>query len=71
MKVLVKRFSKEKIFQELVDIQSQGMIPIWFELQLSYLVLMFLDKLIVNISITQSTTTMKFKIIISLISLNE
>lgn len=26
MKVLVKRFSKEKLFQELVDIQSQGMI---------------------------------------------
>ena len=25
MKVLVKRFSKEKLFQELVDIQSQGM----------------------------------------------
>jgi hypothetical protein len=25
IKVLVKRFSKEKIFQELVDIQSQGM----------------------------------------------
>ena len=26
MKVLVKRFSKKKLFQELVDIQSQGMI---------------------------------------------
>jgi len=26
MKVLVKRFSKEKLFQELVDIQSQGMV---------------------------------------------
>jgi len=26
MKVLVKRFSKEKLFQELMDIQSQGMI---------------------------------------------
>jgi hypothetical protein len=25
MKVLVRRFSKEKLFQELVDIQSQGM----------------------------------------------
>ena len=26
MKVLVKRFSKQQLFQELVDIQSQGMI---------------------------------------------
>ena len=25
MKVLVKRFSKQQLFQELVDIQSQGM----------------------------------------------